>query len=402
MKPVPPVTRMRRAAHVRCSPAARISSQRPGRVRALSRIEQALHAIALGEAGRGGGRCSMASRKRLASRDTGAMRRSRELGRGSILDRDRLQRAIRRGRACMQRKAAHVVRGRIGQDQRAVVAIELEAMAAAEKRRAAHRQAAAGARRRKPGERNARTARSSRQAGQPRRTGRAIGPQNHSRLCKQWLTKLPRRPPPPSRRVFQFFKPQPRRRVLDIPGHGDMAQPADRAAVEHGLGLLPRRQLGKLKSMMVGRPPCAPFAAWLRPPARSAAIGFSTNTGLPSSSARRAIAGCRSGGTAMPPPRRRALDQRAQSPNPREHSPHAPARPCARRRCPPAPPPGSAGRCGMRAVGPCVHNCSRRCPLRAWRCPHCGAAGSRRGRVTARTFTAFRFPASASPADITS
>jgi hypothetical protein len=53
----------------------------------------------------------------------------------------------------------------------------------------------------------------------------------------------------------------------------------------------------KLKSIMVGAPParCTMAAA----PSRSAAIGFSANTGLPRWSAATAIAGCSLGGAAI-------------------------------------------------------------------------------------------------------
>ena len=43
------------------------------------------------------------------------------------------------------------------------------------------------------------------------------------------------------------FEPQPRRLVLQIPVHHHVPQSADRAAVQHCLGALPSRQLGKIE-----------------------------------------------------------------------------------------------------------------------------------------------------------
>ena len=68
-----------------------------------------------------------------------------------------------------------------------------------------------------------------------------------------------------------------------------MTQRADRAAVEHGLGALPGHDLWKLKSIAVGFGLRAACCSMARAPARSPAIGFSANTGLPSASARSAI-----------------------------------------------------------------------------------------------------------------
>ena len=56
---------------------------------------------------------------------------------------------------------------------------------------------------------------------------------------------------------------------------------------------------GKLKSIMPGWPAARARSSIDLAPARSAASGFSTNTGLPRSSARSAMSGCRSGGTAI-------------------------------------------------------------------------------------------------------
>ena len=108
-------------------------------VRAPRRIDQLLHAVAFGKARRG-----VAAVLDGIEEEPGQPRHRRDAAVGifrvgRIVDRDAFQR--RRPLGVKQFEAAHVVGARIVQHQRAVLAEEFDAVADAEIRRAAHRQA---------------------------------------------------------------------------------------------------------------------------------------------------------------------------------------------------------------------------------------------------------------------
>ncbi len=135
MKPEPPVTRILLNAP---SPRAAVRTSAPSR---CERCAASINCCTRKPAAKSG--CakvfvSMASKKRLASRDTGAMRPSGCAGVGRILDRDARQ-LCRRPLGMKQVETAHVVGALVVQHQRAVLAIELDAVAGAQIRRAAHR-----------------------------------------------------------------------------------------------------------------------------------------------------------------------------------------------------------------------------------------------------------------------
>src|SRR5262245_12187745 len=114
-------------------------------MRASRRVDQALHAITLGESGRGRRTCL--ARIHESTYET-RHRRYPRIGWMiliRILDRDRLQRAIAAA-SVHQLEAAEIVGSWICQDERAVVTVELDAVPGAEQGRAAHLQAAPGAR----------------------------------------------------------------------------------------------------------------------------------------------------------------------------------------------------------------------------------------------------------------
>ena len=106
----------------------------------------------------------------------------REIGqsRGACsLDRDRLQCPVR-ATCLLEREAVEIVRRRIGENQRSLLSVELDAMTAAEKRGAAHLQAAGGPGRKCKRQRDA----AFDPPGKPdavRLPRLMIGPQNHSR-----------------------------------------------------------------------------------------------------------------------------------------------------------------------------------------------------------------------------
>ena len=106
---------------------------------------------------------------------------------------------------------------------------------------------------------------------------------------------------------------------------------------------------------------CRSMAAAL---SRSTASGFSTNTGLPRSSARTAIAGCRRGGVAIATASTSACStSSSQRPNARATAAARASFGGARRhRSRRAQRPRSADPRGTPAAGRCGHSCSPRCP----------------------------------------
>ena len=151
--------------------------------------------------------------------------------------------------------------------------------------------------------------------------------------------------------------------ALDVPMDGDMAQRADRTASSIVLARCQLMIWWKLKSIMVGWRPSVAWRSMARALARSLAIGFSANTGLPSSSARMRDLRLQAGSVAM------ATACTSGSSTSARQSPYPLATPAARassavraasRRQ--APRPCSVGRRGMPAAARRGHNCSRQFP----------------------------------------
>ena len=145
-----------------------------------------------------------------------------------------------------QREAAKIVGGRIGQDQGAVVAIELDAVTGAEERCAAHLQAAAGAGRERERQRDA-------------ALGGAVGQREYAaaeagdraaeplEIMKAMADEIAQDTATAVAACLPAFEPQARCLVFDVPGHDHVAQAADRAGLQQRLGAPPRGQFGKVE-----------------------------------------------------------------------------------------------------------------------------------------------------------
>ena len=282
-----------------------------------------------------------------------------------VLDGDRHERAAGPARVA-QRKAAHVVGGRIGQHQRAVVAVELQPMAAAEiRRRSSSTRLPAAPDAKRELQRHASVSNAGSSGRPDSRADRPVDrPAEPFEIVQRVADEIAERAAAGARRwsssssaaagSTRSRRSRSRRRGAAAP----IAPPSSSAlAFCHG------RELGESRnrSWPAAAPACRGMAA---APARSAAIGFSTNTGLPRLSAATAISGCSRGGTAIATA---SMSGRsiicAQSPKRFGNvGLRAPARRCAPRPSPRAPPRGSANPPGTRAVAPRVHSCSRRSP----------------------------------------
>ncbi len=102
------------------------------------------------------------------------------------------------------------------------------------------------------------------------------------------------------RTVFQLRMRSCDRAVLDVPMHGDVAQRADRAGVEHRLGALPGHDLMEIE-IDHGRQPALrrPRAAWRARRQGRRPSAFRRTPACRSSSAAIAISACRLGSVAM-------------------------------------------------------------------------------------------------------
>src|SRR5262245_7792293 len=208
------------------------------------RADQALHAIALGEARRR--RTATLARVDEATREP---RHRGDTGVGGLVAciRDRNLPQARVGSPPVhQLEAAEIIGSGIGENEGAVLAVELDAMAGTEVRGAAHLQAAAGARREREHERNAALgvsagqrkhppAKSHDRTAEPFEIIEAVGDEIAEKAAAALAARLPAR------------KAQPRGGVLDIPGDDHMAQAAERATVENLLRAPPRVELGKIE-----------------------------------------------------------------------------------------------------------------------------------------------------------
>ena len=177
--------------------------------------------------------------------------------------------------------------------------------------------------------------------------------------------KLPSTPPPSSPTRLPVAHAHLDGAAFDVPVDGDMAQRADRAVVEHGLGALPAHDLVEIEIDHGRLAADASLAASMaRAPARSLAIGFSANTGLPSSSARMRDLRlqARQRGDRDRVARRGLRPARASRHRPSAYRPRGQVRRCARHRCRQARSPRSGGRRETPAIARCVRNCCRRCP----------------------------------------
>src|SRR5262245_30780172 len=209
------------------------------------RIDQALHAIALGEARRG--RTAALAGVDEATREP---RHRGDAGIGRLVTVRLRERDLPQARvgtpAVHQLEAAEIIGGGIGENEGAILAVELDAVAGAEERRAAHLQATAGARRERERERDAALGVTVRQreypaaearnrAAEPFEIMKAVADEIAQKAATAAAARLPAR------------KAQPRGGVLDIPGDDHVAQPPERASVEDLLGAPPRGQLRKVE-----------------------------------------------------------------------------------------------------------------------------------------------------------
>src|SRR5262245_7453558 len=209
------------------------------------RIDQALHAVALGETRRRRA-TPLASIEEAAdqARDRSNARIRARVAIG-ICHRDLLQRVIAAA-GSPESEAAKIIDGGIDENERGVLAIELDTVAGTVQGGAAHLQAAAGARRKAERHRDAAlrvTIRQRKQTGRESRN-RAAKPLEiikamADEIAEETAAALAARLPAP--------EPRPRRLVFHVPGDHHVAQPSDEAVVQQRLGPAPGRQLRKVE-----------------------------------------------------------------------------------------------------------------------------------------------------------
>src|SRR5262245_63045011 len=208
-------------------------------------VDQALHAIAFGKTRRRGPAA-------LAGIEEAA-HQARYRGDAGIAgmvtvrlrDRDLLQARVGTP-GVPELEAAEIIGGGIGENEGAVLAVELDAMAGTEERGAAHLQAAAGTRREGKRQRDAALGVSAGQRKDPPakphdRTAEpfeiieAVGDEIAEKPAAALAARLP------------AYKAQPRGGVLHVPGVNHVAQPPNRTAVQDLLGAPPQGQLRKVE-----------------------------------------------------------------------------------------------------------------------------------------------------------
>src|SRR5262249_28108021 len=208
-----------------------------GCVCASRRVDQALHTISLGDAGRG-----RAAALACINQSPHQATYWGDAGSGNllllrILNRDRLQRVVALTRES-QLEATKVIGGGIRQDEGAVLAIELDAMPGAEERCAAHLQAAASARCESERQRNAAVRVPAGQRKQPRRKARDRA-EKPFEIIKAMGYKVSQKPAATVAARLPALEAKARGSMFEVPSQDHILQAPDRASIQDRLGALP-------------------------------------------------------------------------------------------------------------------------------------------------------------------